>query len=250
MFRRKNWPALVFITYGIFTYVPDWSSRFEFWREQSRQLGSWVAIMTAVIGNPLFGTFVIVVGVCYWIIVDRIESRRISKIIEHVVTSLAVVLVISVVGLAEAAVVASKLSPVRDLTPAQAKIISDESMLIAPHMKTPNGDPMSLSVQSIDTPEANEYASQIMSAFQKGGISVATTAPGMFAPIPMRVLDRGVKGVFITVKDEQNPTDGAKEFAKILNDAGIATYYRTSIGLIDWGFVVTIGLPGERDVAR
>lgn len=102
---------------------------------------------------------------------------------------------------------------------------------------------MELTVVSVDLPEADGYAIQIMDAFRAGGIISQSTIPMQSAPIPMRALTPDVKGVFIQVKDPKRPSQLAERTRKVLTDAGVKVGYYTNPTLVDPGFALTIGLP-------
>jgi hypothetical protein len=143
----------------------------------------------------------------------------------------------------EAAIVASAISPVRILTVQQRSVIQHEAALLAPHFRDPNENILNMTVVSIDTPEANQYASQIMDAFRDGNIVSQSTWDGHSMPIPMRTNSMSVQGVIIQVLDPKKPPQLAREVRRILNDAHIHVAYYYNYGLPDWGFVLTIGIP-------
>ena len=134
--------------------------------------------------------------------------------------------------------------PARGLTAIQSQTIVREARQLSPWFYYANGKKaIGLGVMSIDTPEANAFAIQIMGAFMAGKIQVLTSVPGMVAPLPMRALDPHVKGIFIQVSDPQKPPILAVKIAKILADAGISVAYYSNRMPLPTSFVLTVGLP-------
>ena len=224
-FKRRlfGWvklPAWLLISFGLFidiSAVKDVAMTAADLIHTLLPLGGVVAL---IIGNPVFGTALIVFGVLYLIFVGEPKSPLRSRVWPYLAYSTVGILAVAILGLGEAAWIAKKLSPPpRTLTADQKKLITREAVAsFGPGLIKSK---MALTVFAVQTPEANQYAVQFMRAIVLGHIPVQTISPPQLAPVAMEALDPNVRGVIILVPDEKALPRGAQQLRKVLEDANV-----------------------------
>jgi hypothetical protein len=74
LFRDIKFPGWALFIWGTLIVIPDIKTRLDFWWDASAYLGGELAMVAAVLTSPLFGAFLMIIGVAYIVLVD--ESKR------------------------------------------------------------------------------------------------------------------------------------------------------------------------------
>jgi hypothetical protein len=243
MFRRIKLPGWMLVVSGIIVDFLVWRDVVQFVAAQVRQLGQWVAVVTLVFGSPVFGSILVLSGVLYLIFVGEPKEHVLrSRLWSYLAWTTVGVLSVIALGIGEAAWVAGLISPIRILTSSQKLAISRGAGQLLPLMAA-GGQRLSLDVASIDTPEANGYASQIMDALKAGGVESRSLVQNMSVPQPVKVTGTGLHGVCIQVRDPNAPPVAAQVLRRTLNDAGIPVCYITDMVFGPDNYVLTVFPP-------
>jgi hypothetical protein len=103
--------------------------------------------------------------------------------------------------------------------------------------------PRALLVAAIDTPEAQGYASELMTGLALAGIKIVTIdRHGTMAPTIMRAIG-SVKGIFFQVKDPKNPPAEVVTLKKALEGTGMNVHFMPNVDFPDSDYVLTVGAP-------
>ena len=105
--------------------------------------------------------------------------------------------------------------------------------------------PRPLTVASVDTPEANGYAAEIMSALNLAGLKIVTGGThGMIVPpTTMKSIGTGIRGVFFQVKNPKNPPEEVDTIKKALESAGIRVGLLPNPDFPEADYLLTVANP-------
>jgi hypothetical protein len=226
--------------------LPDWHHRIRFWLDVAHSAGGYVSILAAIITSPYFSPGLAVAGLGWLLLVGE-PTRGIQRqrwlplagwtIVAVCLTATAITLGQGYFEVRVREVAVALTSSERHLSPSQATRLS---AALKPHASEFGS--VVITVLAADSPEPSGYAAEIMSALVSAGVSVQSTTPGLFAPIPMRAIGTGVKGVFIQVKDVNNPPKLATILEEGLRQADIQVSYWRNLNFGDNNFAITVGL--------
>jgi hypothetical protein len=103
--------------------------------------------------------------------------------------------------------------------------------------------PRALVISAIDTPEAQGYASELMTALGLAGLKIVTLdSHGIMAPAIMRAIGTGVRGVFFQVKDPTHPPEEVQTLKKVLYSANIKVGLGFNVEFPEKDYILTVGL--------
>jgi hypothetical protein len=224
LFRRAKIPAWVLIGYGLVIDLLALNEVVRIMALQLQQVGQWAAVAMLILGSPYLGTVLVMAGILYLIFVGEPKSPLRSRAWPYIAYSTVLLLIASTLIAGSAIYVISQISPIRVLTERQKNIISKEAKSLAPLMYKDKAA-ICLTVFSIDTPEANQYASYIMGALLSGGVCSQTMVAGQSVPLQSHAIRTTARGLYIDVADPENPPAGAAILKRILSDAGIKSQY-------------------------
>jgi len=103
--------------------------------------------------------------------------------------------------------------------------------------------PLSIAVAAPYDPESTGYAIEIMLAMKEAHLKVASSDIRLDALFIMRPLNPNVRGVFLQVKDPQNPPPLASVLADGIRTAPMEVKMAPNPSFGIENFVLTIGLP-------
>lgn len=249
LFRNVKIPGWVLVLWFVYQAFPDNKARLEYWAAELTRFGPIMVGLSSLLANPFFGYTVLILGILYLIFVGEAKRGKVVRPwVPYVAWSFCALLFLATIITSTAAITAANISPIRHLSADQKRAIQQGAAELAPHFISPDGKTMLLTVMAVDTPEASQYAEEIMQSFLAGGIVSQSIMQGYSAAFPMHVINMGVTGVFIQVKTPDKPTDGAVQLKNILESAHIPVHYAINPQLTDVSFILTVGLP-QRDTA-
>lgn len=242
---KAKLPGWVLILAGVFSYVPDWKGRFDFWVAAAKEMEGHLAVLAPIVASPFFGAALIISGLAYVIFVDE-EDRSITR---HpffiragwIASTGCLVLVLFVAGTgyfeirvheaAASLIITDRIIEKDGQSEFSRSIAGKEYLFNSP-----------IIFRAVDTPEANGYAYQIMNMVHNAHLPVYSQSPYFLIPLPMTAIGSGVRGVFFQISDPRNPPPQVLALKQAFIAAGIETDFADNITLSPRSYAVTIGL--------
>jgi hypothetical protein len=97
-------------------------------------------------------------------------------------------------------------------------------------------------VCSVDNPEANNYAVELMAALTQAGLKIRSMSSEMVIPCPIRTLTPKLTGVAFMVSNPSDPPNEVKTLTWVLANAGIKASTWSVNDFRPSDYVLTVGL--------
>jgi hypothetical protein len=208
--KIPGWLAvLLSVIWSVFTSIPDWKGRIDFWLDAAEAAGGYTGEAASVIGSPYFSIALAATGVLWLAFVGE-PKRGVLRDPRWRYLGWGVVAVVTMVYGAQ---------PFSDIR-----------------------------VAAIDTAEAASYGTQFMWAFRKANQTVNGKPPDTLdlgGPLHARLFTTSARGLLIGVETgsriEQIPEP--VRFRNLLKEAGFNAQFMGYEGIKDDQFVLVVGPP-------
>ena len=245
LFRRWKVPGWLAFIYVALSLIPDVSSRINFWLDAAKVGGAYMTTAATILSFPYFNGGLLVFGLLWLLFVgEPIRGVQRHPWLQVAGWAIFVFFVSTVVLVAGYGYFEIRVSEVAADNSRGDRHIDPQAYLNLINYLRPIASEFTrgIDVDSVDTPEANAYAIEIMRAMVQGGLKVQSQNFGMLVPQIMRALSPKVRGVFFQVKDTVHPPKEAVDLANAFLVANIQTSYANNAMLGPDNYRLSIGL--------
>lgn len=246
LFKRYKLPAwLAWLVLAI-KIIPDINSRFDYWVDAAKASGGSMSILATALASPFFNAGLAGFGVLWMLFVGE-PARGVRRhpawlaagwlTLALVIGAMGAVAVNGYVNIRVQEEIAQRMTSERHIYP------TDRIPLIRALKPIASEFTRSISVSAVDTPEANGYAREIMSALSAAGIRVDSESSLAMVPHVMRALDPTVRGVFFQVLDPSHPPQEVADLTKALSLGRVVVHYARNPQVLPAGYILTIAPP-------